>query len=202
MGIGFRPGKVYPRVCGGTALCVIQYTSWTGLSPRVRGNLHEIVRRIRHMGSIPACAGEPSKELVTVGCQPGLSPRVRGNHGLFLCWIGVQRSIPACAGEPHWRNRDGQYPAVYPRVCGGTVSTFTVTVLPSGLSPRVRGNLELCLVVAFVQRSIPACAGEPFCWCVLGCQVEVYPRVCGGTSTTVPTTRRCRGLSPRVRGNL
>ena len=51
--------KVYPRACGGTAAMVIDDQSFSGLSPRVRGNrlLVGIVRRL--MGSIPARAGEP-----------------------------------------------------------------------------------------------------------------------------------------------
>ena len=35
----FSPCTVYPRVCGGT-LTILEVTlEWTGLSPRVRGNL-------------------------------------------------------------------------------------------------------------------------------------------------------------------
>ena len=57
-------------------------------------------------------------------------------------------------------------------------------------------------------RSIPARAGEPFpyesalCWYMM--YSEVYPRACGGTSTTAIRSLVicCSGLSPRVRGNL
>ena len=35
---------------------------------------------------------------------------------------------------------DGAEPPVYPRVCGGTASTFTIGPGTGGLSPRVRGN--------------------------------------------------------------
>ena len=48
---------------------------------------------------------------------------------------------------------------VYPRVCGGTLFTDH-TLLPwMGLSPRVRGNLEMFLLAYLCPRSIPACAG-------------------------------------------
>ena len=52
------------------------------------------------------------------------------------------------------------------------------------------------------SRSIPACAGEPYC--STGCTPHntVYPRVCGGTRCNPFRCRLCRGLSPRVRGNL
>ena len=91
--------EVYPRVCGGTlqtdegAECVM------GLSPRVRGNLSVAAWASWLWGSIPACAGEPSRWTLRVGrfrvyprvcggtgrvsMEPeslvGLSPRVRGN---------------------------------------------------------------------------------------------------------------------------
>ena len=38
---------------------------------------------------------------------------------------------------------------------------WTLTELIKGLSPRVRGNLELLIDAVQSDRSIPACAGEP-----------------------------------------
>ncbi len=51
---------VYPRVCGGTYWCAGCTLRKGGLSPRVRGNLERRVHRGDKLGSIPACAGEPS----------------------------------------------------------------------------------------------------------------------------------------------
>ena len=71
----------------------------------------------------------------------------------------------------------------------------------TGLSPRVRGNPPPKQRDPMKDRSIPACAGEPFeDWC-LAKGVEVYPRVCGGTSRSLFPLSRPAGLSPRVRGN-
>ena len=95
-----RPGKVYPRVGGGTVLVHLGKPFQNGLSPRGRGNqlrprLLEAVLR-----SIPAWAGEPSSPRrwpswrrvyprVGGGTSPpsssgrlaaGLSPRGRGNQ--------------------------------------------------------------------------------------------------------------------------
>ena len=53
-------GGVYPRVCGGTLAPNAQSTINLGLSPRVRGNLGTSGRGLRRIGSIPACAGEPT----------------------------------------------------------------------------------------------------------------------------------------------
>ena len=51
---------VYPRVCGGTSKARYASLAMAGLSPRVRGN--PAFSRVSHysLGSIPACAGEPS----------------------------------------------------------------------------------------------------------------------------------------------
>ena len=152
-------------------------------------------------GSIPACAGEPRTVVIADDVErvyprvcggtdktppgivkaQGLSPRVRGNRPPARQQRQWWRSIPACAGEPGRRCAGREYPAVYPRVCGGTLalSLFWATYL--GLSPRVRGNPSPLLVLGDLFGSIPACAGEPaemaesiFGW-------RVYPRVCGGT---------------------
>ena len=94
-----RPGRVYPRVCGGTKLMEKDPELLDGLSPRVRGNRPCRPRRGCRTRSIPACAGEPSglaQQQQTLGVYPrvcggtsvsssqcreggGLSPRVRGN---------------------------------------------------------------------------------------------------------------------------
>ena len=70
-----------------------------------------------------------------------------------------------------------------------------------GLSPRVRGNRGADAFPAAAARSIPACAGEPGAPKSGWMGREVYPRVCGGTRRTAPTTGAGTGLSPRVRGN-
>ena len=192
-----------------------------GLSPRVRGNPAAHVRDGAPGRSIPACAGEPPSSSIcgcrrTVYprvcggtsyllagrfCREGLSPRVRGNRILDGRVILRERSIPACAGEPtpayHCRWQSG----VYPRVCGGTMTTQSTTPFLLGLSPRVRGNLSRLYPYPPGERSIPACAGEPSPHPALLPYRRVYPRVCGGTSWMWRWRSEHRGLSPRVRGN-
>ena len=93
------PGRVYPRVCGGTGVLQLTLMRVSGLSPRVRGNLVPVLVDAHDLGSIPACAGEPRPgrpfcrrrrvyPRVCGGTAPsrslpsrtrGLSPRVRGN---------------------------------------------------------------------------------------------------------------------------
>ena len=136
---------------------------------------------IKIIGTIPACVGEPVNihhpkywtgdyPRVCGGTDPphfcldiyeGLSPRVRGNHIDKDSRGGNEGTIPACAGEPF---RCSSYSAIgkdYPRVCGGTFSPSTMQTFGSGLSPRVRGNLNTGFHLNRVMRTIPACAGEP-----------------------------------------
>ena len=116
----WRIRKVYPRVCGGTAMRKFANPQVHGLSPRVRGNPHHRRGAGGCDGSIPACAGEPfifsfsswilmvyprvcggTPTLITMSIPScGLSPRVRGNPDYPRSNGRADRSIPACAGEP------------------------------------------------------------------------------------------------------
>ena len=213
---------VYPRVCGGTGVIGAVPPAPHGLSPRVRGNLHGAALHWRQTRSIPACAGEPARPRGRgnlprvyprvcggtrgrgVGAYPavGLSPRVRGNLGGFTGGVVGTRSIPACAGEPAGLIPPRGRGRVYPRVCGGTIRQANFPHFPHGLSPRVRGNLRVSEQDGVTRGSIPACAGEPGTIEDYYDDDEVYPRVCGGTCRAGHYSHMCRGLSPRVRGNL
>ncbi len=133
------PSRVYPRVCGGARTYHQMSPLQLGLSPRVRGSLHQGCTTPTDNGSIPACAGEPAQPHPTARSPRvyprvcggalvdsisdisslGLSPRVRGSpppqarHPLNI------GSIPACAGEPLGARRAQDQGRVYPRVCGG-----------------------------------------------------------------------------------
>ena len=119
------PPRVYPRVCGGTTSMRLRRLRSAGLSPRVRGNRTQEEDELVRAGSIPACAGEPSRPtsrysrakvyprvcggtldlvLIREG-DHGLSPRVRGNRTHVAGDPVPVRSIPACAGEPPSRAR-------------------------------------------------------------------------------------------------
>ncbi len=213
--------RVYPRVYGGTEAVEGPPDPREGLSPRVRGN------RARccpwHLGkrSIPACTGEPRPQLKrclfdwvyprvyggTQRHQPsinglsGLSPRVRGNRRRGRCPSRCGRSIPACTGEPASYILSRTIVSVYPRVYGGTFGSSIIHHPLYGLSPRVRGNLCRENMLDVVNRSIPACTGEPN-GCKIAAMLEwVYPRVYGGTVSLESITTFLQGLSPRVRGN-
>ena len=197
------PGRcpVYPRVCGGTRHGQPGGGGVRGLSPRVRGNRRDRRLIMFLYRSIPACAGEP-RDAIPLSVVPrvyprvcggtpvhlhplyeqeGLSPRVRGNRRGCPSRRRWRRSIPACAGEPRGGGTGPYFGGVYPRVCGGTPSASSPRLYGAGLSPRVRGNRVRDSNAGACQRSIPACAGEPFRVITGRRRTWVYPRVCGGT---------------------
>ena len=159
-GLSANGSRDYPRVCGGTEQCPSRTSALQGLSPRVRGNLRRVPVIGKLRGTIPACAGEPSLNVIRFRFErdyprvcggtengmtaapgfAGLSPRVRGNRfqrGRDTSYTGT---IPACAGEPLFGRRHHRVHRDYPRVCGGTGSTRSIGLNSAGLSPRVRGN--------------------------------------------------------------
>ena len=93
-------------------------------------------------------------------------------------------------------------PGVYPRVCGGTINRMAAFPQTQGLSPRMRGNHALSAGWSTPTGSIPAYAGEPEGIRRRRLRNGVYPRVCGGTWSSSPSTAGDTGLSPRMRGNL
>ena len=148
----------------------------------------------------PRACGGTASGLTTVQYTVGLSPRVRGNRQFPQHRHVSMRSIPACAGEPSELVLHPKYHAVYPRVCGGTLSLNIRDNIGTGLSPRVRGNRSMVGTPGMWSGSIPACAGEPLN-VHAGFKIEgVYPRVCGGTWCRRNNVSVVDGLSPRVPG--
>ena len=86
-------------------------------------------------------------------------------------------------------------------MCGGTTAGAARRGSPTGLSPRVRGNHVPVRRPVQIDRSIPACAGEPVKIWFTPSIAWVYPRVCGGTCVSHWRFLASAGLSPRVRGN-
>ena len=132
----------------------------------------------------------------------GLSPRVRGKRPAPLPRQTRHRSIPACAGEAWSARPPSHHPRVYPRVCGGSPPRPLQRWWQWGLSPRVRGKLNLKRRHPRNERSIPACAGEAAVSTLMAYARKVYPRVCGGSCQRWRRRRCSCGLSPRVRGKL
>ena len=212
---------VYPRACGGTLVLSAIALGVVGLSPRMRGNQLLPGQQAGRQGSIPAHAGEPQRHprpchddrvypracggtgavfVILLACW-GLSPRMRGNHADRMGRRGGAGSIPAHAGEPAWSTSTEIGFGVYPRACGGTRRSPRSSQSKHGLSPRMRGNPGAVDRGRDGAGSIPAHAGEPLQDSHGTAVTAVYPRACGGTSSTALLTLSPRGLSPRMRGN-
>ena len=215
-----RHRVVYPRVCGGSCGGIWTNMRGWGLSPRVRGKPPRRGNQPPPTRSIPACAGEA---LLVIGRHPdagvyprvcggsvaagrerrqqlGLSPRVRGKLARCIPRTDAERSIPACAGEALVCRPPSLHGEVYPRVCGGSYSSYPGLPLAYGLSPRVRGKQRYRRPPAAGRQSIPACAGEATLPEVPAPSKRVYPRVCGGSWDEKFGNVAHPGLSPRVRG--
>ena len=217
--VAVAPGSI--PACAGEPFLAHPAHGLPGVYPACAGEPWRMSPCRCPQGSIPACAGEPigrapgvrplgvyprvcggTNPIQTAAGKPqGLSPRVRGNRGILDNIDAPAGSIPACAGEPHRGSARSRAKRVYPRVCGGTFQEAFDTHIPTGLSPRVRGNPVLHLLEKVGLGSIPACAGEPTKRASVPEIRRVYPRVCGGTTSGGSTARGARGLSPRVRGN-
>ena len=172
-------------------------------------------------GSIPACAGKPSRRprarpgrrvhpRVCGEAQedlerdhPGLgpSPRVRGSLGQPAQNLRAARSIPACAGKPCPSASRAPVVQVHPRVCGEAAAGRGPTAPGPGPSPRVRGSPSRGTRGPPGPGSIPACAGKPPFPAASRRKLGVHPRVCGEASPPSPLTPADLGPSPRVRGS-
>ena len=215
------PFGVYPRVGGGTTPSRVVASWKEGLSPRGRGNRKACKQTHLLFRSIPAWAGEPltsraipraTRVYPRVGGGTrsfhsfgwpflGLSPRGRGNRHVQHGRDGLVGSIPAWAGEPAQNGSRAGSHAVYPRVGGGTGQRLAEAHKYVGLSPRGRGNLLVVVEGPFGVGSIPAWAGEPKLRHTARASFAVYPRVGGGTATSIYHPMSGHGLSPRGRGN-
>ncbi len=218
-GRGYQGG--YPRGCGETLMLMALCTRLKGLSPRVRGNHHEMDVTIGAAGAIPAGAGKPSDSRSIThapagyprGCgetvlwipvvveSQGLSPRVRGNRGHDARGARCRRAIPAGAGKPAQALSIAEPPTGYPRGCGETAGDAYGRHSLYGLSPRVRGNPEHPDRCGHDGRAIPAGAGKPPTTYRSPYSAWGYPRGCGETRHRSVLRCASGGLSPRVRGN-
>ena len=151
-----------------------------GSSPRVRGEILMGYLTFFLMGIIPACAGR-SQQKQHGGClgrdhprvcgekqatkRPclrfaGSSPRVRGEGPRRMRGGLRPRIIPACAGR---RQREACAPRPlqdHPRVCGEKGAKWRNRIAHQGSSPRVRGEVNIPRLAAWLKGIIPACAGR------------------------------------------
>ena len=208
-------------MCGEAATGAPAAGDLQGPSPRVRGSPPRPTGSRPGRGSIPACAGKPSRRRLrrrrsrvhprvcgeariarsTGGHVTGPSPRVRGSLTVARPAGLRPGSIPACAGKPGAWARWRRPSRVHPRVCGEAAALDAQRVGEPGPSPRVRGSLIQLRHRVQRRGSIPACAGKPGTPKAWGRSPRVHPRVCGEATTKTLAASKVVGPSPRVRGS-
>ena len=155
------------------ALSVLQGSTVTGLSPRVRGSL--LGRRF-----LAAPAGLTALVGPAVSPTRGSSPRARGAGRPEDPDRAVVRFIPATAGadRPALRSADSA----------------------PGSSPRVRGALNSVFQRHSHKWSNPACSGNPRPGRTSTAPTPAPPCVCGGVFLIISTPAASHGSSPLLRG--
>ena len=170
-----------------------------GSSPHARGTHDQRATALRHLGIIPACAGNtlhpPTRVLlwrdhprmrgehprcrVLPYVSSGSSPHARGT--LLTDWRSTMLNgiIPACAGNTHGNGISPPCSRDHPRMRGEHADDRTAGSARRGSSPHARGTQVLCAGCAVADGIIPACAGN--------------------TSSTT-TTRASKRDHPRMRG--
>ena len=131
-----------------------------GSSPRMRGTRSHRLHDNCPRGIIPAYAGNTQRR---TPCRPshrdhprvcgehngsdadavmhrGSSPRMRGTHVSTYIEDVLFGIIPAYAGNTACSKPSPTSPRDHPRVCGEHPGVVSVTVIPGGSSPRMRGT--------------------------------------------------------------
>ena len=133
----------------------------------------------RHIGITPACAGttipdtykgKPAKDhprlcgdydlnTAGLGRHWGSPPLVRGLLSLSACKYSLDRITPACAGTTGLSKPNRQAHWDHPRLCGDYDSNYCEWTDNPGSPPLVRGLHRNGLVIPYMGRITPACAG-------------------------------------------
>ena len=193
----------------------------SGWEPDLRGSHHRDGGRQARPGSIPAWAGKPRQQQLTLelervhprvggeAAEPGgeahavqgPSPRGRGSLGGRDAGDRRERSIPAWAGKPCRASWSRGHERVHPRVGGEAIRSGKSVSRRRGPSPRGRGSREWRGEEPRRPGSIPAWAGKPSTWFGGHRCCGVHPRVGGEAGCHTWTSLESAGPSPRGRGS-
>ncbi|ESK25258.1 hypothetical protein G966_05154, partial [Escherichia coli UMEA 3323-1] len=110
------------------------------------------------------------------------------------------RFIPAGAGNSHSGICNLDSHAVYPRWRGELLINLISAVIIPGLSPLARGTHPAHSCVPYLNRFIPAGAGNSSTYAPSGSAIPVYPRWRGKLPLRLMNDNKNGGLSPLARG--
>ena len=130
----------------------------------------------------------------------GSPPRMRGKVSSVQTASYGTGITPAYAGKsciclarllPTWD---------HPRVCGEKLSSSTPRRTLMGSPPRMRGKVDVAIVVLRGNGITPAYAGKSLCTGQAARRRRDHPRVCGEKKPKKATATTSEGSPPRMRG--
>ena len=130
----------------------------------------------------------------------GLSPLARGTREPKIFALWDCRFIPAGAGNTDFDVEKIRTSAVYPRWRGEHITRITRGFRTCGLSPLARGTHLFPHPVIYLQRFIPAGAGNTWRGRREILTTAVYPRWRGEHTPSTEQAAQKAGLSPLARG--
>ena len=130
----------------------------------------------------------------------GSSPRLRGTQFDHIFMPYMLRFIPASAGNTISVRLNVSASTVHSRVCGEHRRYLAIRFAFGGSSPRLRGTLYRSRIRSWVERFIPASAGNTAKSGSCPLSHPVHPRVCGEHQVHSGPSGSTGGSSPRLRG--
>ncbi|SWT16275.1 Domain of uncharacterised function (DUF2825) [Klebsiella pneumoniae] len=150
----------------------------------------------------PRWRGEHDGTAVISMTITGLSPLARGTREPKIFALWDCRFIPAGAGNTDFDVEKIRTSAVYPRWRGEHITRITRGFRTCGLSPLARGTHLFPHPVIYLQRFIPAGAGNTWRGRREILTTAVYPRWRGEHQERDTPKASAIGLSPLARGTL
>ena len=125
---------------------------------------------------------------------------MRGTLFRQLLPRGDLRFIPAHAGNTEAPRPAAASRSVHPRACGEHEIPSSLNIFATGSSPRMRGTPYIDGAGYWVDRFIPAHAGNTSRRSGRRWSRSVHPRACGEHGAFLRVIRMVLGSSPRMRG--
>mgnify|MGYP007005206920 CR=1 FL=1 len=192
----------------------------SGPSPRIRGELALQQNSVATCGTIPANTGRiisitrvnprpwdhPREYGENANIEPGLlrvegpSPRIRGELSHPDIDGELERTIPANTGRILGTRRVQGDRRDHPREYGENSSCSVSAARAAGPSPRIRGEYCVEQRKDITVGTIPANTGRIDPWANMNAALRDHPREYGENNGTSLSGARCKGPSPRIRG--
>ena len=173
--------------------------SFAGSSPHARGTPRCRRHDTKHVGIIPACAGNTAHSSCGFPCAWD-HPRMRGEHPatLFHTFL-IPGSSPHARGTPSGADADGERIGIIP-ACAGNTTFRTIGRARARDHPRMRGEHSFKSMQSSVSSgSSPHARGTPYCKATPSYRMGIIPACAGNTIQPVAVHQRA-GDHPRMRG--